>query len=171
MPLHPAAYSTRSLSLVMLAALAGFGLWLFAPWGNAPGAGSGSSSGGSGDANASLPPSLRVDGVVQIEAHDNVVTKLIVPLAVRGSEPLALVEDDGGMRAETAMSDTATASVPARYSVAWLDGNGDRLLDPGEHAVLTVDLPERSSVHPGNPLSLRLHDAQGGTLIIEDVLR
>ncbi len=98
------------------------------------------------------------------------ITKLIIPLAVRGGDSLILADDDGGMRAETALSDTAAASVPATYTLAWVDGNGDRSLDPGEHARLTVTLPLASSIHPGQPLSLRLHDAQGGTLVIEDVL-
>ena len=42
MALSPTTYSTRSISLVMLAAFAGLGLWLFAPFGQTTG---GSSSG------------------------------------------------------------------------------------------------------------------------------
>ena len=57
-------YSTRSMSIVLVAALVGFGLWLLAPWGG--GGGSGSSG---GRASASLPPSLRVGGNVQVESH------------------------------------------------------------------------------------------------------
>ena len=168
MAVHRSTYSTRYVSLLMLAALGGLAMWLFVPWGQ--GGGSGSSGGGS-HAGASLPPSLKVDGTVNVEQTGNVITKLIIPLAVRGDDSIVLADDDGGMRAETAMSDTAAASVPAAYSLAWLDGNGDRSLDPGEHAHLTVTLPLQSSVHPGQPLSLRLHDAQGGTLVIEDVLQ
>ncbi len=165
MALNSATYSTRSISIVMLAAFAGLGLWLFAPW---PGHGAGSGSGG--NANAALPPSLRVDGQVQVESRDGVVTRIVVPLAVRGSESVTIGADDGGLRAETSLSDSASATVPATYDVAWLDGNGDRNLDPGEHAVLTADLPEHSSVHPGNPLRLVLHAAGAPALVIEDVL-
>ena len=68
------------------------------------------------------------------------------------------------------MADTASAAVPATYTLAWLDGNGDRILDPGEHALLTVDLPAVSTVHPNNPLNLVLKPADGSTLVIEDVL-
>ena len=167
MTMNRVTYSTRPISLVMLAAFGGLALWLFLPWGG----GSSSSSGSGDDAGAALPPSLRVDGAVQVESHDNIVTRLIVPLAVRGGESIALTDEGGRMRAETLMGETASAAVPAHYSVAWLDGNGDRNLDPGEHATLTVDLPARSSIHPGNPLRLVLRPASGGSLIIEDVLQ
>lgn len=167
MALNPATYSTRSISLVMLAAFAGFALWMFAPWGGQNG---GSGSDGGTTAQAGLPPSLKVDGQAQTESHNGIVTRLIVPLAVRGDTGIALDADTGGMRAETAMSDSASAAVPAAYSVKWLDGNGDHILDPGEHAVLTVDLPAVSTVHPENPLRLVLRTADGGTLVIENVL-
>lgn len=167
MALNPATYSTRSISLVMLAAFAGVALWMFAPWG---GQGGGSNSGGGMGASAGLPPSLKVDGQTQVDSHAGVVTRLVVPLAVRGESGIALSDDKGGMRAETAMSDTASAAVPATYSVKWLDGNGDQILDPGEHAVLTVDLPSVSTIHPENPLRLVLRTPGGATLIIEDVL-
>ncbi len=164
MALNSATYSTRSVSMLMLAAFGGLALWLFVPWaGNA-------GSGGGGGASAELPPSLKVAGQVQVESHDNVITRLVVPLSVRGNEGIALVDDNGGMRAETAMSDTASAAVPARYSVTWTAGNGDKILDPGEQALLTVDLPARTSVHPGNPLRLVIHPVAGGSVVIEDVL-
>jgi hypothetical protein len=167
MALNPATYSTRSLSILMFAAFAGAAIWLFAPLG---GGGSGSGSGSSGGANASLPSSLKVDGVVQVESRDNIVTRILVPLAVRGTQGIPLADDSGNLRAETAMADTASAAVPATYTLAWLDGNGDRILDPGEHALLTVDLPAVSTVHPNNPLNLVLKPADGSTLVIEDVL-
>jgi hypothetical protein len=166
MLIHRPVYSTRSVTLVLLAAFAGVALWLAAPWGG--GGSAGSSSGD--DANAALPPSLRVDGAVQVESSDDVVTRLLVPLAVRGSGSVLLTDDSGTMRVQTAMSDSASASVPATFSVEWLDGNGDRNLDPGERVMLTVDLPSRSDVHPGNPLQLVLYPAGGGSLIIDDVL-
>lgn len=167
MALNPATYSTRSLSILMFAAFAGAALWLFAPL---SGGGSGSGGGSSSGANASLPSSLKVDGTVQVESHNNIVTRLVVPLAVRGAQGIALADDSGNLRAETAMADTASAAVPATYTLAWLDGNGDRILDPGEHALLTVDLPAVSTVHPDNPLNLVLKPADGSTLFIEDVL-
>ncbi len=163
MALNPAFTPSRSMTLLMFAAFAGLALWLFAPWGGGHGT-------GGGGAGAALPPSLKIDGAVQVQAQGDVVTRLVVPLAVRGDEGIALTDDNGGMRAETLMSATAAAAVPAKYSVAWLDGNGDRVLDPGEHAVLTVDLPEKSSVHPGNPLDLVIHPASGPSLTIENVL-
>lgn len=167
MVLNPATYATRSISLLMFAAFAGVALWMFAPVGLG-GSGSGSSSGNGGSASAALPSSLKVDGAVQVESHDNIVTRLVVPLALRGSQSINL--DGGKLRAETAMSDTAAAAVPATYSVTWLDGNGDRLLDAGEHALLTVNLPAVSTVHPGNPLNLVVTAADGSKLTIENVI-
>jgi len=166
MALNSATYSTRSISMIMLAAFAALALWLFAPWGGGRDAGT-----SGGDAGAALPPSLKVDGPVHVEAHGNVVTRLVVPLAVRGNEGVTLTDDSGNMHAETLMSDTAAAAVPAHYSITWTGGNGDRVLDPGETAILTVDLPERSSVHPGNRLDLVIYPAADGSrLTIEDVL-
>jgi hypothetical protein len=165
MTLNPATYSTRSLSFVMLAAFAGVALWLFAPLGQ----GGSGSSGGSTGAGAAMPSSIRVDGAVQVESHDNVVTRLVVPLAIRGDQGIAF--DDGAkLRAETAMADTASAAVPATFDIAWTDGNGDRVLDAGEHAMMTVALPSWSTVHPDNPLRLVLKTPGGSTLAIEDVL-
>ncbi len=158
---HPTTYSTRSLSLLMFAAFAGAAIWLFAPH----------SFGGSGggDASASLPSSLKVDGTVQVQTQGDVVTHLVVPLALRGTEGIRL-DASARLTAVTAMSDTASAAVPTMHSVSWLDGNGDDVLDAGEHALLTVDLPATSSVHPGNPLELVLRTSDGSTLTIEDVL-
>ena len=168
MTLNPATYPTRTLSLLMLAAFAGVALWLFAPWSIGSGTGTPSSSGS--DASDALPVSLKVDGDVTVETHANVVTRLVVPLAVRGNESIALGNDSGKLRAETAMSDSASAAVPATYNVTWLGGNGDRILDPGEHALLTVDLPAASSIHPDNPLRLVIAEANGTNLVIENVL-
>ena len=161
MAVNRATYSTRLVSTLMLASFGAVALWLFAPWG------AGLDSGGAG---AQLPPSLKVAGQVQVESHDNVVTRLVVPLTVRGNQGIALTDASGAIRAETEMSATAAAAVPATYSVAWTNGNGDNVLDPGETALLTVDLPARSSVHPGNPLRLVIKTPNGGSLAIEDVL-
>ena len=168
MALNPATYSTRSLSLLMIAAFAGAALWLFAP--SAFNGGSGSVAGNGGSSNSGLPASLKVDGAVQTETHDNIVTRLVVPLSVRGSERVTLTDDSGKLGAQTAMAETAAAAVPATYTLAWLDGNGDRVLDPGEHAELTVTLPAISTIHPDNPLNLVIKPADGSTLVIEDVL-
>ncbi len=160
--LSHSAYSTRNISLLMLAAFAGIALWLFAPWDT----GRDLTPGGS----AALPPSLAVDGPVGVTSEDGVVRRLVVPLVVRGDDGVVL--DDGAtVRAETFMSDSAAAAVPAEHSIAWLDGNGDNRLDPGEHAVLTVDLPARTSVHPDNPLRLVVKPVDSMPLVIEDVIR
>jgi hypothetical protein len=161
MALNPAIYSTRSISLIALALFAGVALWLLEPWSFGGGSNGESSPG-------QLPSMLRVDGGVQVETTGDVVTKLVVPIAVRGDQSIDL--SGGDLRAETALAETALAAVPATYGVAWQDGNGDRLLDPGERALLTVDLPEKSSVHPDNPLRLVFKPGAGPTLIIEDVL-
>ncbi len=164
----PAMYPTRTLALLMLAAFAGVALWLFAP--RSIGSSTGSQSGNGGNASAAVPASLKVDGDVTVDTRNNVVTRLVVPLAVRGNESIALGDDAGKLRAETAMSDSASAAVPATYNVTWLGGNGDHVLDPGEHALLTVILPAASSVHPNNPLRLVIAEANGANLVIEDVL-
>jgi len=161
MALNPATYSTRSISLIALAAFAGLALWLFEPW----------SLGGSPNGESSpqqLPSMLRLDGGIQVETTGDVVTRLVVPIAVRGDQGIDLTS--GRLRAETALAETALAAVPATYSVEWENGNGDQILDPGESALMTVDLPERSSVHPDNPLDLVFVPDAGPTLIIEDVL-
>lgn len=160
MLLNP-AYSTRSVSLLFLGACAALALWLFQPWGG----GSFGSSGG----NAAMPPKLELNGDVQVTARDNVVTRLVVPVTAAGDEGVALPEH-GYVRAETALSDTSAAAVPAIYSISWLDGNGDGVLDPGEHALLTVDLPDVSSVHPGNPLRLVIRPTDSVSIAVEDVL-
>lgn len=164
MTLYPAStFSTRALSLLMIAAFAGIGLWLFLPTGG------GNTLGVQGSGGDSLPPSLRVSAQPSVETQGDVVTGLIVPIEVRGDEGISL-EGNLVLRAETAMSDTAAAAVPATFTLDWLDGNGDTTLDPGEHAVLTVRLPERTSVHPDNPLRLVLKRDDGALLAIEDVL-
>lgn len=163
MMLNPAAYSTRTVSLVLLAAFAGIALWLFAPWD-----GSGSWN---GDGSAALPPSLAVDGDVQVTNDNNVITRLVVPLVVRGNESIALPDNSAVLRVETALSESAAAAVPATWTIDWLDGNGDRSLDPGERAELTVNLPERSSIHPGNPLRIVLKPTASTALVIEDVIQ
>jgi hypothetical protein len=158
-------YSTRALSSLFIAAAAGIALWMFVPAISGSSFGSGS---GGGD-NAALPASLKVDGTVSTESTDGVVTRLVVPLAVRGDNGIEL-GGDFQMRAETYMSESASAAVPATYAIEWVGGNGDTMIDPGEKAVLTVDLPAPSSVHPENPLRLVLKPATGVSLVIEDVL-
>src|SRR5512146_1078882 len=100
---NPAQFSTRPVSMLMLAAFGGLALWLFTPLSDL-----GSSSG----AGAQLPPSLRVAGPVQVESADNVVTRLVVPLGVRGDVGIALTDESGAIRAETELAVTAAAAVP-----------------------------------------------------------
>ena len=161
MTLNPAASSTRAISLLMLAAFGGLALWLFLPWRGVA---------SDGVSRGNLPPSLRVSGELLVGSNDDVVTRLVVPLSLRGDEGILLTEDLGALRAETVLSESAAAAVPATFTLNWLDGNGDNILDPGEHVELVVTLPERSSVHPGNPLRLVLKPVEGAALVIEDVL-
>lgn len=166
MALTPALNTTRALMTLFIAAFAAVALWLTLP----VLAGSSFGSGGSdGRDNAALPASLKVDGTVQSTSEGDVVTRLVVPLAVRGDEGVDLGADFR-LRAETVMGEGASAAVPASYTLDWLNGNDDSVLDPGEKAVMTIDLPSPSSVHPGNPLRLVLKPAQGINLVIEDVL-
>ncbi|MDE3095336.1 MAG: hypothetical protein KGK07_04950 [Chloroflexota bacterium] len=150
-------FRTRPVSLLLLAASAGIALWLILPWGHLQGA-SGAAAGGP----------LVVDGRVQVRTDGNVVTRLVVPITLRGQQGVSL--DGTVLRAETDMSPTAAAAVPAKFSLSWLDGNGDRVIDAGEHVVLTVDLPAVSTVHPGNPLALVFKSTGGSRLTIADVL-
>jgi len=163
MTLHPApSYSTRALSFLLLAAFAGLAMWLFMPWDRA---GSGIDGGG----NAALPPSLRLDGEVRSESTQGDITRLTVPVTLRGDEPLALA-DGGRVRAETLLGEGASAAVPATYVLTWLEGDGDSLLEPAERALLTIDLPANSGVRGDNPLRLVIFTGESTSLIIEDVL-
>jgi hypothetical protein len=163
MAFSPALNGTRALSTLMIAAFAGIALWMFAP------AIGSTFGGGDGSDRATLPASLKVDGEVRTTSEDDVVTQLVVPLAVRGDEGIDL-EGEFQLRAETVMALGASAAVPATYTIEWVGGNGDQVLDPGEKAIMSVDLPAPSSVHPNNPLRLVLKPAQGVSLVIEDVL-
>jgi hypothetical protein len=167
MALHPAIYSTRSLTFVVLAAIAGIGLWLLAPMSFGDGAGTDSGGGNS----LGLPASLRVDGTVQSEsAPDGSISRIVIPVTVRGGEGIVLTED-GKIRVETFMSESAAAAVPATYTVAWDgDDNGDTMLDPGERAIITIDLPTPSSVTADNPARVVIRTPDGASLVIEDVL-
>ncbi len=163
MTINPAArYSTRGISLVMLAAFAGVAMWLFLPWGRA-----GSGFGGGGD--AALPSSVRLDGDVGVESTQGDITRLTVPVALRGDESIAL-PDGGRVRAETLLGEGASAAVPATFTVTWLDGNGDQSLDAGERALLTIDLPANSGVRAENALRLVVMPGTSTPLVIEDVL-
>jgi hypothetical protein len=149
----------RTLAIAMLAAFAALALWVFAPSG-------GDTSWSGTNSVASLPPSLAVDGEVAATTAGDSVTRLVVPLAVRGDDGIVLTEGHR-LHATTVMSESASAAVPASYSVAWTNGNGDEVLDPGEQAVLTVDLPSPSSVHPGSPINLIIRPVEGIALTVE----
>lgn len=164
MALNHATYSTRPVSLLLLAAFAGVALWLFVP--ALPGIGS--SPGGSESAPGQLPSLLLRDGDVTIETTGDSITRIVVPVALRGDDPIDLA--GGVMRAETALAETAFAAVPATYSVEWPAGNGNTLLEPGETALLTVDLPANNNVDAANPLDLVLKLDGGPSLVIQDVL-
>lgn len=164
MALNHAPYSTRPLSLLMLAAFAGVALWLFAPGFS----GGGASPGGSESAPGQLPSMLSRSGDTVVETTDGNITHIVVPVSLRGDDPIDLA--GGTLRAETALAETALAAVPAAYSIDWQSGDGDALLEPGETALLTADLPENNNVSPDNPLRLVLKTSSGPSLIVEDVL-
>lgn len=163
MALSTSTYSTRNLSFLMIAALAGFGLWLFAPFGFS----SGGSNGGE-SAPSQLPSMIQVDGAVGVETQGDDVTSLVVPISIRGDESIDL--SGARLRAETALAETALAAVPATFDIEWTSGNGDAVLDARESALLKVALPANSSIREGNLLDLVFVPAKGPMLIIEDVL-
>lgn len=160
MTLYPAHHPARIAFMLMFAALAAILVWMFLPGGD---------SNWTPPGDAALPPSLRVDGAVSVTETDGVVTALDVPLAVRGEDGIRLM-DDGKVHASTVMGEGASSVVPAVYTVTWLDGNGDETLDPGEHAVLHVELAPNTTVHPGNPLDLIVRPVDSAPLTIEGVL-
>lgn len=163
MTLRPPLYSPRTLLLVAAAAFAAVAIALFVRWSH-------DDSPPAVPAVGSTSASLAVDGAVQVESRDRSVTQLIVPIVAHGDGIDMGPDDSGAMRAETSLAESASAAVPAEYAVRWSDGNGDRILDPGEHAVLEVELPPRSSVHSENPLRLVLTPPGGGSLAIEHVI-
>jgi hypothetical protein len=161
MALNPAhALPLRTLWLASIAVLLAAALWLFWRDGAPIWTGSG---------DAALPPSLKVDGAVTSTVQDGAVIQIRVPLTLRGSDAIHLVQD-GRIHAVTYMAETASAAVPATYDVEWLDGNGDEFLDADEHVVMTVDLPAGSPVTVENPAKLVIKPIDSMPLTIEGVL-
>lgn len=119
--------------------------------------------------SGAIQPSLKVDGLTQIEARDNVI-RLVVPLTDVKDQAIDLTDDTGEVSVVTTTSGTSIAVFPAKYTITWLDGNGDHTLDPGEHVVLTVDLPAAAALRPNNPLTLMIKSSSGARLVIENVL-
>jgi hypothetical protein len=138
-------------------------LWLLLPFGQG-----GSGAPGGETSPSQMPAMLRLDGGVQVQTKDDVVTGLVVPISVRGDSGIDL--SSGRLRAETSLAETALAAVPATYAIDWNGTNGDLILDPEETALLNVSLPEDSSIHPDNPLDLVFVPNGGPTLIIRNVL-
>jgi hypothetical protein len=161
MPTHQARFSTRPVSFLLIAAFAAAALWTLQPWSHLQTA-------SPGGADAALPSSLHVDGQAHAETQDGIVRRLVVPIMLDGQDAISL--DRATLRAETDMSDTAAAAVPATYSLRWLDGNGDEVIDAGEHIELTANLPDKTSVYPQNPLALVFRTPGGNSLRIEHVL-
>lgn len=159
MTLNRAAPFERRTMILLCGALLAFAIWALAPL---------AADGGwiGADSAASSQPSLAVDGDVQVTTSGDSVTQLVVPLAVRGEDGIVLTEG-GRLHATTHMSESASAAVPATYSVAWQNGDGDEVLDPGEQAIVTVDLPAPSSVHPGNPVDLIIRPVEGLALTVK----
>jgi len=161
MPTHPVQFSTRPVSFLLVAAFAAVALWMLQPWSHLHTA-------SPGGADAALPSSLHLDGPAHAETQDGIVRRLVVPITLSGEDAISL--DGAKLRAETEMSPTAAAAVPATYSLRWLDGNGDSFIDPGEHVELTAELPEKTSVYPQNPLALVFRTPGGNSLRIDHVL-
>ena len=164
MALNQTTYSTRPLSLLFLAAFAGVALWLFAP----SFAGGGSAPGGTESAPSLLPSMLTRSGSVVVETTGDSITRIIVPVSLRGDDPIDLT--GGKLHAETALAATALAAVPATYSIGWQSGDGDEVLEPGEVALLSAELPDNNNITAENPLRLVFKSAGGPSLVIEDVL-
>ena len=162
MALSDSSYSTRSISLVMLAGLAGLAVWFFMPFGLG-----GSPSGGEGSPSQ-LPSFIQVDGPVVAKTEGDDVIGLAVPISMRGDDSIDLA--GARLRAETALAETALAAVPASFDIEWTSGDADLVLEPGEQAVLKVALPANSSIRAANPLDLVLVPNSGPTLVLEDVL-
>lgn len=163
MPTYPAQTfpSIRTLWLVAIAGMTALSLWLLLP-------GNGGSP-WSDDGIASLPPSFKVDGTVRSSSSNGAVVRLEVPLALRGTDAIRLTEG-GRIHAVTYMADTASAAIPATYTLSWINGNGDEFLDPGERALLVVDLPEGSLLTAENPAKLVIKPVDAAPLTIEGVL-
>ena len=148
MPMYPAQnLPIRTLWMAGVAGVIALAIWLLAPSGGGPAV--------PGVGDAELPPALRVDGAVTSESIDGSVVSIEVPLALRGDDGVRLTQD-GRIDAVTYMAETASASVPATYTVRWLDGNGDEFLDPGEHASrdgVLIELLEspQSAARPSRP--------------------
>jgi hypothetical protein len=141
MSFERADYSTRNLGIfVMIAAFAGVAAWLLVPalkggsgpvsgnadaarpsslalWLLGPKAPSRQAGLSSADVNAARSSILKVDGAVQIASHDDIVTRLVVPLAIRGDQNVAFTDDIGKVSAETSMSETGTAVIPATSTI------------------------------------------------------
>jgi hypothetical protein len=64
----------------------------------------------------------RSDAGSQIASRDSIVNHAVVPCATRGDGPLTLT------------------AAPATYTLAWVDGDGYRILDLGADAEVAVDL-------------------------------
>jgi hypothetical protein len=160
LPLHT-TLPTRMLLMLAVAAVTGLAVWVYAP--NATSWFDGSAG------NASAAPMLKVDGDVELVSDNGMVSRLVVPLTVSGDERILLTEGRR-LHASTFMSETAAAAVPAQYTLAWFGGNGDEFLDPGERAVLTVNLPVPSPVRPENPVEIIIRPVDGLPLVIRDVL-
>jgi hypothetical protein len=156
MTLHPAHHPARIAFMLLFAAFAAILVWMFLP---------------GGDSNWTPPRRAAAFAARRwgCECATADTSKLDVPLAVRGEDGIRLM-DDGKVHASTVMGEGASSVVPAVYAVTWLDGNGDETLDPGEHAILHVELAPNTTVHPGNPLDLIVRPVDSAPLTIEGVL-
>lgn len=115
--------------------------------------------------------SMELSGAVVATSDGTEVTDLVlnVTLAAGGS---AVNWDPSATTNRTIVSyiDDSLTINDLTYTSTDITGDGDSLLEPGESALLTVDLPANNNVDPANPLDLVLRLAAGPSLVIEDVL-
>jgi hypothetical protein len=99
-----------------------------------------------------------------------VVVRLVVPFTVLGDQNnITLPEESGMLRVAVAWSDTASAVMPASYTLKWLDGHSGRVLAPGSHAELIVELPTSPAIRREHSVDISLRAASGELLVIKNV--
>jgi len=94
------------------------------------------------------------------------ITTLTLGLATTAGGGTVLLDPDAGEGAllvQATTDDAHAGDVP--YSVAWLAGDGDATLEPGELAAVTVDLASAGvDVRAGERVTLELHPGDGAPL-------
>lgn len=122
------------------------------------------------NAHASAGSFLKIQGEVRAETQNNAISRLVVPLAVRGDQNnIALPGESGTLSVEVAWSETASAVIPATYTLRRLEADRTALFSPGEQAELTIELPATPPIRPEHSVDLVIRTANGERLVIQDV--